>query len=337
MLTKETREGLKAFAANKAELNGLSTDHVFEGGTINVKPDVERNWQSSVADASWFLKRITTSSSDSPIVENLTFSGADMLSTRTDTRNGKERSPLEYGKVSGVEFRCVKTNFDVGIPYDDLNHWNARNRAQFLLTINKHLAALKANNVVMIGWHGEKAEKDTNPVDNPLGQDVNIGWIQQVKDNRADKVIETAITIGEGGDYNSLDAFAVAAKAQFPLHLREGLVCLASEELVDIRTMSLIDRSTTSEIEKTSAANAVALLANKMEVLTPPYFPENTIIITPLKNLVWNMQRGATRESFEQNDRGDRYESFHQAAECYGIGDFDRILVYTNVTAAGEE
>ena len=41
-------------------------------------------------------------------------------------------------------------------------------------------------NIIMIGFNGERWADDSDPIQNPLGQDVAKGWIAQLKEKRAD-------------------------------------------------------------------------------------------------------------------------------------------------------
>ncbi|MBF4355113.1 P2 family phage major capsid protein, partial [Vibrio anguillarum] len=53
--------------------------------------------------------------------------------------------------------------------------------------------------------------ENTNPATNPLGQDVNKGWLKLAKEKKAEQVLASAILDPTGttaGSYKNLDALA---------------------------------------------------------------------------------------------------------------------------------
>ncbi len=64
----------------------------------------------------------------------------------------------------------------------------------------------------MIGFNGLQALPDTNRATAPLLQDVNKGWLQQLREQAAGRVLAGGKTAGKvvvgggSGDYKSLDA-----------------------------------------------------------------------------------------------------------------------------------
>lgn len=330
---------IQAFVANQAELNGISAEFIAGGNAYNVIPKVEYRWLNGVQDASPFLKRITMDVCDEMVVQDLGFEESGIISGRTvtDGDEGQDRKPRALGTVGGIKYICEVIDHDTYITFSDLNRWGERDRANFMKYINKRRETSKANDLLMIGWHGVKAAPNTDPVKNPLGQDVAKGWIQYVKENKAENFLDTAITIGKAGTYSSLDELVIALKAQIPMHKRRNLVCLASAELIDVRKMALAGASTVTEIGEQQVRIAQNTLADGTEVITPDFFPENMVIVTSLKNLHHLTKKGSTRVTPETNSKRSRYEIYMQSLETYAIGDYEQILIASNVTNAEEK
>ena len=333
-LTPIAEACLQAFVKNQAELNDVSYEFIAGGNSYSVTPKVEYRWLNGVQDASPFLKMITIDVCDEMVVEDLGYEESGIISGRTDTdddEKGGDRKPRALGTVSAVQYICQVVDHDTYIRYSDLNRWSENDRAKFLEFINKRRQTSKANDLLMIGWHGVRADKNTNPKENPLGQDVAKGWIQHVKENKPENYLEDAITIGKGGTYESLDELVIALKAQIPMHKRRDLVCLASPELVDVRKMALASTSSVEDVANQQVRIAQNILADGTEVISPEFFPENTVIVTRLKNLHHLTKKGSTRIDPETNSKRSRYEIYHQSLETYAIGDYEQIIVATGV------
>lgn len=332
-LTPLAQACLNVFVENQSTLNGVSSDFISQGNMFNVVPKVEYRWLQGVQNASDFLKRITMDTCDEMIVNDLGYESSGLISGRTNTDN-EDRKTKSLGSVKGVKYECVDIDHDTHITFKDLNRWSEYDKARFLDRINERREASKANDIVMIGWHGTKAAADTNVTENPLGQDVAIGWVQHVKTNKKENFLEDAITIGKDGDYKNLDAFVIAAKAQIPPHKRKDLVCLASPELVDIRNVGLAEIADVGETADQKVRLSQAYLSDGTEVLSPDFFPEKMVIITPLKNLHHLTKKGSTRITPETNSKRSRYELYQQSVETYAIGDYEQIIIFSNVASA---
>ena len=58
------------------------------------------------------------------------------------------------------------------------------------------------------------------------------------------------------------------------------------------------------------------------------------VIITPLKNLHHLTKKGSTRITPETNSKRSRYELYQQSVETYAIGDYEQIIIFSNVASA---
>lgn len=330
-LNATAQKGLNAFFKNQAELNNVSFEFVSEGNLFSVVPTVEYRWITGLQDASPFLKRITVTTCDEMVVNDLGYEEGGIISGRTNT-DKNDRKTKNLGSVKGVEYKCVVIDHDTHIKFKDLNKWSTNDRKKFLERITDRRRTSKANDIVMIGWHGVRAADETDSEANPLGQDVAVGWLQHVRKNKPENAIKDAITIGKGGDYENLDALVIGLTAQIPLHKRKDLVVLASSELVDVRSMGLAEKADVSETAGKKVGLAAKYTSNGDEILTPNFFPEKTVIVTPLANLHHLTKEGSTNIHPNVNSARSQLELFNQSLETYAIGDYEEIIMAENVT-----
>jgi P2 family phage major capsid protein len=182
--------------------------------------------------------------------------------------------------------------------------------------------------------------KDTDPVAYPLLQDVNKGWLQDIREDAperhaaggelkaetrdADGVVTAAGAIyvgaGEVGtevDYVNIDALVFAGIELLHENYREDtdLVAIVGRELVNDKYFSIVNASGDRATEQ--LARDVLLSDKKIGGLTAvrvPKFPKNAIRITTLANLSVYEQIGTERRKIEDNAKRDQIEKLRTAA-----------------------
>lgn len=331
-LSKDALKALNAYKTQQAKNNNLPVEYLDGGAFFKVIPEVEHKWIDGVQSAHDFLEQIRMETGPTQVVNSLDMAEVGLVSGRTNT-DEEDRKTTSLAGVSGVEYIARATDHDTHISFAELNKWSRRNRDKFQLFVQKRRTASKANDIVKIGWHGKEAAAVTNKEKNPLGQDVNIGWIERVRQNKSDNIIDGAannITIGEGGTYESLDAAVIALKAQIPKHKQKGLKLFASAEFFEDRAMRLVEKQTITEAGEGKLLQAEYLLAGGIIGETPDYFPDNTLILTNPKNLVFYTQEGSVRQGMRENHPRSRQEHYLQSNEFYAVGDYEAIIILEN-------
>lgn len=335
-LTNEASREVDEYFARQAELNQISISSVSEGAFFTVVPEVEHNWVTAVSESDSFLKRIDLDTCTSQVVNDLGPDEMALVSGRTNTEED-DRKTTSIAGVKGVRYVAEPTDHDTHISYAELNKWTRRNGARFQRLIANRRAASKGNDLLKIGWHGKSVESNTDPIKNPLGQDVNIGWIERVRKHKPEHLLDGSnITIGEGGTYKSLDALVIAMRAQIPKEKQADLELFASAEYFEDRAMKLVETQTVTERGDGSLLRAEYLLAGGIKGSTPNYFPDKTIILTNPKNLAHRTQEGSVRQAIENNHKRSRQEHFLQSNEFYAVKDYDAIIIMEGVTLKEE-
>jgi hypothetical protein len=116
---------------------------------------------------------------------------------------------------------------------------------------------------------------DTDADTNPLGEDVNIGWLHKLRLERADHVMgRETVTVGDvttatgaakpiyigpdsasaSGDYKNIDALAYDLIAGMPSWARSSTdhVVVVSQDLVDEKYFPMINRKLSDSIDGAS-------------------------------------------------------------------------------------
>ncbi len=66
-----------------------------------------------------------------------------------------------------------------------------------------------ALDMIRVGWNGVEAAETTDPDAHPLGEDVNVGWHQYVKEKKPSQIMDVDIYFDPvNGTYKTLDAMA---------------------------------------------------------------------------------------------------------------------------------
>ncbi|MEQ5186780.1 P2 family phage major capsid protein, partial [Providencia alcalifaciens] len=123
-------------------------------------------------------------------------------------------------ELNEVTYKCEQTNFDTAIKYKKLDLW--AKFKDFQLRIRNAIIRRQALDRIMIGFNGISREKDSDREKNKLLQDVNIGWLQKVRNDAPEhvvsdvkdadgNVISATIRVGVDGDFHNLDALVMSA------------------------------------------------------------------------------------------------------------------------------
>jgi hypothetical protein len=85
------------------------------------------------------------------------------------------------------EYLLKNTLFDTWLPWETIDNWSKF--PDFATRYSRQVAISVALSRIMVGFHGTTAAADTDAEDNPMGEDVNIGWLQKLRLERADHVM----------------------------------------------------------------------------------------------------------------------------------------------------
>ncbi len=231
-----------------------------------------------------FLRLITVKFVDD--IHNKAYELSLPLVSTTDIEK-HERTPKNY--IQGnVPFECKQINLDVNLPYADLDKFA---EVDFEQAINNELGAEFSQNLVMIGFHGKQRANDSDPEQNPLGQDVAKGWIAQLKEHN--QTLDASAHQGK-----NTNALIQLALEKLPLKLRESgaLVAICGANVMPNARVNIGH----DDLKNGTHNNVmpVQTLMGGLKAVNVSYFPRNGILITPLANLALYFTKNTSRLFF---------------------------------------
>lgn len=223
--------------------------------------------------------------------------------------------------VDGLEYKLVETDSGAALTWSLLSVWaNAGSEEEFFQRMQAFTNEAFVLDMLRIGFNGTSVAKSTDPNAHSCGEDVNIGWHQFVKNFDANQIITIPMTLGEGGDYASLDAMVSdLINEKIPAQHRDDprLTVLVGSDLVaaeQYRLYQAADRPT----EKIAAQMLGTSIAGR-PAMVPPFMPGKRLIVTPLSNLHIYTQRGTRQRKAEFVEDRKQYENKYLRNEGYAV------------------
>ncbi|MNJ23914.1 Phage major capsid protein, P2 family [compost metagenome] len=161
---------------------------------FSVEPTIAQELNDAITAKADFLERINVV----PVGEikgEKVFIGVNgpvtgRTNTKTTDREAKDSSALE-----NTTYELADTQSDVGLPYAKIDAW-----AKFPDFKDRYSAAVQkriAQDRIVIGFHGISAATQTDLAANPKLQDVNKGWLQQLREQAPQQVLKEGAVVGK--------------------------------------------------------------------------------------------------------------------------------------------
>lgn len=263
-----------------------------------------------------FLRMITTYDVDQ-IRGQVVITGTNQLLTGRvkGGRFSKNLSP------DGNNYDLAEMDSCAALDWGTLSVWaNSGNDGQFFAMMQDFIDKQFALDMLRVGFCGTHRADTTDPVEFPQGEDVNIGW-HQIAKNWKDgaQVITDEVTLGDGGDYKTLDAMASDLVNSLPVELRNDpeIVILVGADLLATEQFRLYDKAQTP-IEHQAAQQLGTFIAGK-RAFVPPFMPGKRLVATTLKNLHIYTQRGSRRRAAEDVQDRKQFENKYWRMEGYAL------------------
>lgn len=336
-----TRKAFNAYLDQQAVLNGLDSGRDVIS-TFSVEPSVQQKLEIKIQESSDFLRRINIVGVDEMEGEKLGLGVSGPIASRIDTTE-RERTPRDVHTLDAKRYRCEQTNYDVFIRYITLNMW--AKFPEFQIKLRDAITKRMALDRIMIGFNGVSVAKDTNLGTNQMLQDVNIGWLEHIRQQAPQRNMKESDTgTGKvvvnpaGNGYKNLDALVQDCVSNLldPWYVDDtGLVVIAGRKLIEDKYFKI-----TNNADKATEILAASLLpAQKLIGGLPayrvPYFPDNAMLITRFDNLSIYYQNGAMRKSVQDNPKRDRIETYQSSNDAYVVEDFGCAALIENITIEG--
>ncbi len=343
-MRNDTRLKYTAYVARQALLSNV------EDATVKfaIAPSVQQTLEQRIQESSSFLGKINIVPVDEMMGERLGLGVDGPIASRTDTSGDKERQPVDVSEMSQYNYQCAKTNYDTAIRYAKLDMWAKFPNFQKLLSAS--IIQRCALDRIMIGFNGTSVAANTNRVANPLLQDVNKGWLQDLRENRPQGVMTGGITAGKvkvgadkdgeklaDADYGSLDGLVYDARHALiaPTFSESAdLVAIVGRDLMHDKLFPIVDgQDAPTEMLAGSLVVSQKRLGG-LQAVTVPNFPPNAVMVTSLDNLSIYYQASARRRMVKDQPEKDRIATFESSNDAFVIENLEKACLVENIELA---
>lgn len=342
-----TQKAFRAYLSRVASLNGLSGPEAVSQ-SFAVVPGVQQTLEATLQESSAFLQMINLLTVKEQSGEALGMGVSGPIAGRTDTSDKGERETRDPIGMGKNPYMCVKTNFDTHIKYNTLDAW--AKFPQFQTMIRDAIIRRQALDRIMIGFNGISVADTSDFEKNPLLQDVNIGWLQKIRDNaparnmaQGQSKTNKGIFVSPDGkaDYKNLDALVADAISELiePWYADDpGLSVFIGRSLLHDKYFPIMNKAgvTATEVSAVDDVMRSVKQIGGKPAIGVPYFPANSILITLPKNLSIYSQEGARRRFIIDNPKRDRIENYESANDAYVVEDFGAAVLIENVVLGAE-
>jgi P2 family phage major capsid protein len=309
-------------------------------------PSVEQTLNEKILeDGNEFLRRINVLPATEIKGEKIMPGLSGPITSRTDTSGSAERKAKKLLTMDADGYELYKTDTDVGIGYGTIDSW-----AKFPNLVDRYGQLIRqtiANERLMVGWSGTSAAATTDPVANPLLQDVNIGWIKKIKDYKAGAQHTAGGAAGSGSSielgrpagagypgFPSLDTVVYAAldKLKQPFRSHPDLVALVSRNLMSAAEGKYYAVQGNTPTEKKEIELGIVIKTyGGLPAIVPPFMPDGLVLVTSLSNLSIYWQSGSWRRMQRDYAPKDCYEDFNSRNEGYVVEQYEKCYLLSNV------
>ncbi|MCU7215118.1 phage major capsid protein, P2 family [Pseudomonas sp. VE 196-7] len=306
---------------------------------FSVDPTIAQELNEAITAKSDFLQRINVI----PVTEikgQKVFLGVSgPVTGRTNTKT-KDREAKDASALDQSTYELSSTESDVGLPYAKIDAW-----AKFPDFHQKYSAAVQkqiALDRIMVGFHGTHAAEQSDIEQYPMLQDVNKGWLQQLRDQAPQQVLKEGkvagkVTLGPNGDYANLDALVHDTKQMVDERLRDGgdLIAIIGSDLLAADKAKLYAKQgdVPTEKERIEDAQVIATYGG-LPSFSVPFFPVNGVLVTSWDNLSIYFQDSSWRKQTVDNPKRSRVEDYNSRNEGYVIEQLEKIALTENVELA---
>ncbi|MNL16590.1 Phage major capsid protein, P2 family [compost metagenome] len=335
-MRKELRQAINAYFSQLATLNEVTS--VIE--RFNVVPRVQQTLEQKMQESSAFLQRINVIGVTEQMGAKVGVGVNGPVAGRTDTTGNGTRKPRNVTAMDENGYRCVQTNFDTAIRYAQLDAWAGFPNFQTL--VRDSIIRRQALDRICIGWNGTSIAATTDLAANPLLQDVNKGWLQQMRENAAANVVTEGskqpgkVIVGPDAatsDYANLDAVVYDAITLLDPWYQEDpdLVAVVGRGLMHDKYFPLVNKD-----QPPSEALAADIVISQKRVgglqgVTVPFFPAGKVMVTTLANLSMYWQRDARRRNIKDVPERDQIENYESSNDAYVVEDYGRAALVENI------
>jgi P2 family phage major capsid protein len=284
---------------------------------------LETTLNDKVQESSAFLGMINMAPVTDAKGQALQLGVDGMIGKRTDT-NSKDRQPKMLSGPNGSAWETAFTEFDVGMTYKMLDQW-ARYKdfpTRYMTAVYRAIALTRLS----VGFNGSSVVVgDSDSGTNTLGQDLNKGWLQLLKEGNAESYLDSQTyhiheSASEDQGYKSLDGLVADLLNSIPEEHRTGNeVAIVGSSLLAADSNKVYNAHGTTPSEKKDIATMLNSYGG-LPALKVPKFPAMGALVTDPENLHLYFQEKGTRRHTEEQANRSRIVDFISSNDAYAIG-----------------
>lgn len=332
--TPQAIAAIEAYFARQAELNEIEPSAIANGNSFAVTPTVQQTLHERVQHSSDFLSGYVNFLLVNDISGEKVFITDDGI-VITSTTN-VDRVPIDPSDTESKGYQCRTNDFDILLSWSKLNSW--AKFPDFQVRLTNFLLRRQALDHIKIGFNGISFAGVSDRAANPLGEDVNIGWLQTIRAEAPAHVVDAGagVTFGTNQTYKNIDALALSARYELldEVHRERGdlVVVLGSQLITDkyFRIMNKADIDPSEYKPRDVLMNERRIGA--MEAISVPFFPANALLIMPRQNLSVYVQEMSRRAKFEEQHASRGYVSWFTHNVDYVVEDLTAVALVENIT-----
>ncbi len=289
-----------------------------------------QSFNDAVQESSAFLQQISVIPVVDILGELVILTVPSSVAKRTNVSDDNPRKPQIIGGMTDRKYECKLTEFDVGISYALMDTWARYGNlhTRYMPAIYKRIALDR----IMIGWHGNDAAAETDRETYTKLEDVNKGWLYDLKTNlpghyylgentveEGDPVYE--LQIGETGEYQNINQLVYSVGSLIEDKDRTGNeVAIIGRGFVakDMNKILAKHAETPSEMIH---FDILSKSYGGYKSVMVPNFPEYGLLVTDPKNLQIYYQLSSMRRQSKDQPEYNRVVDFISQNEAYMIGE----------------
>ncbi len=345
-MKKQTRAQFTQFQARLAEINQIGVEALHSKFTVELS--VAQTVEEEIQRNAGFLQLINITPVDEQSGEVIGLGVGSTVAGTTDTAE-KAREPSDPTYLTKNKYCCEQTNFDSLLTYKKLDAWSKF--ANFQLRVRNAIIRRQALDRIMIGFNGIERADNSERQKYKLLQDVNVGWLQKVRENAAERVFDhildeqgqplsDTIRIGVKGDFTHLDALVMdVVNSIIDEEYQDDteLVVICGRHLLADKYFPLVNQEQANS-EKLAAEMIISQKRiGGLQAVRAPFFPANALFITRLDNLSIYWQEGSRRRHLKDKPERDRIENYESVNEAYVIEDYRGVALVENIEFISEQ
>ncbi|HDO6734634.1 phage major capsid protein, P2 family [Klebsiella pneumoniae] len=340
-MRKETRFKFNQYLSRIAELNGIEVSDLNKKFTV--EPSVTQTLFDKIQQSSSFLKLINMVTVSELTEEKVGIDVTGTIASTTDTDGGVERKTADFSKMDAYRYFCHPVNFDYHLKYNKLDLW-ARFQ-DFQIRIRNAIIKRQALDYITIGFNGVSRAATSDRAQNPLLQDVAVGWLQKYRNDAPERVmssitdddgnvISNTIKVGKGGHYANLDALVMDAFESLVAEIhRENpeMVVICGRRILTDKYFPMINKFQANSEQLAGELIISQKTIGQLQAVRAPFFPANSVFITTLDNISIYLYEDGHRRHIVENPKLDQVENYEQVKVDFVIEDYEAGCLIENI------